>query len=66
MVRWWVDWRSMRMLPWPGGLSDQPHFVYDAIMLCEQTTRDARETLGRLQEMEQDARDELARATGHR
>lgn len=34
MVGWWHAWSKFRVLPWPGGLRDQPYFVYHAIEAC--------------------------------
>ena len=36
VFRWWVDWTSLKILPWPGTLLEQPAFVYEVIKLCEQ------------------------------
>ena len=39
-VRWWREWRELGVLPYGGSdLMAQPHYVYQAIRLCEQTSR---------------------------
>lgn len=33
----WHDWRTLKLLPFPGGIRDQPAWVVEVIQLCETT-----------------------------
>lgn len=46
-VAWWNDWKTLGILPFPGGLLEQPAFVVEAIQAAEATWT---ETKGRLEE----------------
>lgn len=41
VLEWWSEWKTLGVLPWEGGIADQPQFVIDALALCEQTTLEA-------------------------
>ena len=55
-VRWWREWRELKVLPFAGDLLDQPAYVMDAIEICEdewttassEATRKMREEVDRL------------------
>ena len=34
-VSWWQLWRTLRALPFAGGLMEQPAYVLEAIQACE-------------------------------
>lgn len=38
-VQWWLDWRDFEALPYAGGMSDQPAYVYEAIQICNSEQR---------------------------
>lgn len=33
--RWWSDWKAAGMLPFPGGIDQQPAYVTESILVCE-------------------------------
>lgn len=36
MVRFWRDWKNLRVLPYDGDFNAQPNRIAEAIMICEQ------------------------------
>jgi len=34
-VRWWDDWRALRMFPFEGDMGDQPAYFVDVIRVAE-------------------------------
>ncbi len=39
-LRWWNEWKSLGVFPFPGGMDDQPYYVYEAFEICERTFAD--------------------------
>jgi hypothetical protein len=39
---WWSDWRSSSILPFPGTMAEQPHFVAEAIQIGERVAGEVR------------------------
>lgn len=32
---WWSEWKAAGLLPFPGAIGDQPAYVTEAILVCE-------------------------------
>jgi hypothetical protein len=37
MIQAWLDYEKFEMLPFKGGIDDQPGWVYDLFWLCDNT-----------------------------
>lgn len=35
MLGWFMEWRDFQALPWPGGIMDQPAFVFEALQIVK-------------------------------